>query len=122
MKRYFHIWTFIYRPGREGGTGGRNRKCLIFTYSPAATLEQNIYMYINPDMCIYDQSRIETLCLYGYWTCCSVKSNESALTNYCSFFISVFAPKFSKNIFPTKEGACFHQNDNIITIYRAQSK
>ena len=42
---------------------------------------------------------------YGYWTCCSVKSNESALTFY--FFISVFAPKFSKNISPTKEGAEF---------------
>ena len=90
MWRYFHIWTFIYRPGREGGTGGRNRKCLIFTYSPAATLEQNIY--INPDIYIFMTKAELKLYAYGYWTCCSVKSNDSALTHYCSF-LYLFLPQ-----------------------------
>ena len=118
MWRYFHIWTFIYRPGREGGTGGRNRKCLIFTYSPAATLEQNIY--INPDICIYDQIEtwIETLCLWILDMLLSQKQWKR-FDPLLFFFISVFAPKFSKNISPTNEGAYFNQNDKIIAIYRA---
>ena len=57
---------------------------------------------------------------YGCWTCCSVKSNESALTFY--FFYICFSQKFSKNVFPTNEGAYFNQNDKIIITYRARCK